>query len=149
MQKLWFKSKRSQPSPLEKEHKEEQNISSLAIENVDENADQDVVIPEEGNKKGFLKYFPKSLQKPFVWKNFPSWLFLVMGVGGVVVATILGLQYLTAPESTQDSNLSCASKISGDWQTPFGKVTLREESDNLVAIILHFLRVMILLTRMV
>ena len=36
------------------------------------------------------------------------------------------------PESTQDSNLSCKSKISGDWQTPFGKVTLREENDNLV-----------------
>ena len=129
MQKLWFKSKRSIPSPLEKE----QNISSLAIQEADEKVDQEVVIPEEGDKKGFLKYFPKSLQKSFVWKSFPSWLFLVVGVGGVIVTTILGLQYLTVPESTQDSNLSCKSKISGDWQTPFGKVTLREESDNLVA----------------
>lgn len=133
MQKLWFKSKRSKPSPPE----EEQNMSSLATDDADQDADKDadqeVVIPEEGYKKGFLKYFPKSLRKPFVWENFPSWLFLVVGVGGVVAAAILGLHYLTAPESTQDSNLSCKSKISGDWQTPFGKVTLREESDNLVA----------------
>ncbi len=129
MQKLWFKSKRSKSSPPE----EEQNLPSLVIENVDEDKDQEVVIPEEGYKKGGVKYFPKSLRKPFASKNFPSWLFLVVGVGGVVAATIFGLQYLAAPESTQDSNLSCKSKISGDWQTPFGKVTLREESDNLVA----------------
>jgi hypothetical protein len=42
---------------------------------------------------------------------------------------MLGTYYLTAPESTPDSNLACKSKITGDWQTPLGKMHL-EEKDN-------------------
>jgi len=50
----------------------------------------------------------------------------VVSIGGVVIATLWGLQYLTALESNPDGNLNCQSKITGDWQTPFGKISLQE-----------------------
>ena len=122
MQKLWSsKSKRSQPLPPQ----DEEDTSSLETE---------VLEPEDLTAAdGSLKYFSKLLKKPWQWQISLSWLFLLFGVGGVAIATIFGLQYLTATESTTDSNLSCKSKVSGDWQTPFGKVALQEESENLVS----------------
>lgn len=122
MQKLWSsKSKRSQPLPPEDE-----DTSSLETEILES---EETTTSAEGR----LKYFSKLLKTPWQRQVSWSWLFLLCGVGGVVLTTIFGLQYLTAPEATPDSNLACKSKISGEWQTPFGKLTLREESENLVS----------------
>ncbi|MFZ4729353.1 MAG: hypothetical protein ACOYMQ_11935 [Pseudanabaena sp.] len=121
MQKLWSsKNKQSQPLPPEGEDETSPAVESL---------DQEVPTSSEGD----LKYFSKLLKKPFEFPISASWLFLALGLGGVTIVTIIGLQYLTAPEATPDSNLACKSKISGDWQTPFGKVTLQEQSENLVS----------------
>lgn len=121
MQKLWSsKNKRSQPLPPEGE-----DSSSPAAEVLD---------PEvTTSKDGVLKYFSKLLKKPFKSPISASWLFLGLGVGGVTIVTIVGLQHLTAPDATPDSNLVCKSKINGDWQTPFGKVNLQEQSENLIS----------------
>ncbi len=121
MQKLWSsKNKRSQPLPSQGEDETSPAVESL---------DQEVTTSSEGD----LKYFSKLLKKPFKSPISASWLFFALGVGGVIIVTIFGLQYLTAPEATPDSNLACKSKINGDWQTPFGKVTLQEQSENLVS----------------
>jgi hypothetical protein len=121
MQKLWSsKSKRSQPLPTEDE-----DLSSP----VTEVTDQEVATVSESG----LKDFSKLLKKPFEWQFSIAWLLLAVGVGGVAIVTIWGLQYLTAPDATPDSNLACKSKISGDWQTPFGKVTFQEEGENLIS----------------
>ena len=119
MQKLWSsKSKRSQPLPPKDE-----DTSSSETEGLE---------PEDTtSEEGSLKYFSKLLKKPLPWKISLSWLFLALGLGGVVITTIFGLQYLTAPDATPDSSLTCKSKISGDWQTSFGKVTLQETSENI------------------
>jgi hypothetical protein len=121
MQKLWSsKSKRSQPLPLKGENESSPEVESLDPE-VTTSAD------------GVLKYFVKFLKKPFKSPIPASWLFLALGVSGVTIVTIFGLQYLTAPDATPDSNLACKSKINGDWQTPFGKVTLQEQRENLIS----------------
>ena len=123
MQKLWSsKSKRSQPLPPEGE-----DDTSPAVEA--EILDHEASTSSDGG----LKYFSKLLKKPIKLSISASWLFFALGVGGVTIVTILGLQYLTAPESNPDSNLACKSKINGDWQTPFGKLTLQEQSENLVS----------------
>lgn len=121
MQKLWSsKGKRSQPLPSEDE-----DTSSPETE---------VLEPEDTTSAdGSLKYSSKLLKKSWQWQISLSWLLLLFGVGGVAIVTMFGLQYLTAPEATTDSNLACKSKITGDWQTPFGKVALQEESENLVS----------------
>jgi hypothetical protein len=116
MQKLWSsKSKRSQPLPAEGEE-ESSSVAEVLEHEVTTSAD------------GVL-----NLEKPFKSPISASWLFFALGVGGVIIVTIFGLQYLTAPDATTDSNLACKSKINGDWQTPFGKVTLKEQSENLVS----------------
>jgi hypothetical protein len=121
MQKLWSrKDKRSQPLPPEDE---DSSSPAAAV------SDHEVTTSADG----VLKYFSKLLKKPFKSPISSSWLFFGLGVGGVVIVTIFGLQYLTAPEATPDSNLACKSKINGDWQTPFGKVTLQEKSENLIS----------------
>ncbi len=108
MQKLWSsKSKRSLPP-------DEDESATESAEEISQEVDQPI-------------------KKSFEWELAASWLFLAMAVGGVTIVAILGLRYLTAPDATPDSNLACKSKISGDWQTPFGKVTLQEKQDNLVS----------------
>ncbi|PZV11961.1 MAG: hypothetical protein DCF20_18585 [Pseudanabaena sp.] len=121
MQKLWSsKSKRSQPLLTESE-----DTSSAA-----DVFEQEVSAPSDGK----LKYFSKLLKKPTIKSQGSlSWLFLSVGIGGVAIVTIFGLKYLTAPDATTDSNLTCKSKINGDWQTPFGKVTLQEQGEDLVS----------------
>lgn len=67
---------------------------------------------------------------PQILQDLPlGWLILAVSVGGVVVTALWGLQYLTALESNPDGGLDCQSKITGEWQTPFGKLSLRE-ADN-------------------
>ena len=121
MQKLWSsKSKRSQP---------------LSPENEDESSPVTEVSEQEvtTSEKGVLKYLSKLLKQPPEWQISPAWLWLALGVAGVVVVTTLGLQHLTAPDAATDSNLACKSQIGGNWQTPFGKVTLQEQGDNLIS----------------
>jgi len=121
MQKLWSsKSKRSQPLPPENED-ESSPVTELS--------EQEVTTSE----KGVLKYLSKLLKQPPEWPISPAWLLLALGVVGVVVVTTLGLQHLTAPDAAIDSNLACKFQIGGDWQTPFGKVTLQEQGDNLIS----------------
>jgi hypothetical protein len=111
MQKLFSsKSKRSQPLPP---------------------ADADPSAPAAIEDS--LQESPNHLKKFFAWKTAAPWLFFGLGVSGVAIVSIIGLQYLTAPDATPDSELACKSQISGDWQTPFGKVKLQEESNNLVS----------------
>ncbi|TYQ27129.1 hypothetical protein [Pseudanabaena sp. UWO310] len=113
MQKLWFsKSKQPQPSPPA-----EESLSSSASETTPEQTSQETNLPA----------------KTFEWEASAAWFFVALGVGGVIMVAMFGLQYLTAPEATPDSNLICKSKIGGDWQTPFGKVTLQSEAENLVS----------------
>jgi hypothetical protein len=121
MQKLWSsKGKRSQPLPPEDE-----DTSSPETEGLEQE--------DSASADSNLKYSSKLLKKPWQWQISLSWLLLLFGVGGVAIVTMFGLQYLTTPEATTDSNLACKSKITGDWQTPFGKVALQEESENLVS----------------
>jgi hypothetical protein len=121
MQKLWSsKNKRSQPLPSEDEDE-----TSAAAESLDQE--------EITSSEGVLKYFSKLLKKPFKSPIPVSWLFFVLGIGGVTIVAIFGLQNLTAPDAAIDNNLVCRSKINGDWQTPFGKVTLQEQGENLVS----------------
>ena len=58
-----------------------------------------------------------------------SSLLFAVGISGVVLVSMLGANYLTAPDSTPDSNLACKSKITGDWQTPLGKLNLEVKSN--------------------
>ncbi len=120
MQKLWSsKIKQSQPLPPDDE-----DDSSSA-----EPSDQEVTTTSDISLKNILKL----LLNPSDWEFSFAWLVVGLGVSGVIIVATLGLQYLTAPEATTDSNLVCRSKISGDWQTAFGKVTLKEEAENLVS----------------
>jgi hypothetical protein len=127
MQKLWFRSKRSQSLPPE----EEQTTSSRQA--IADEASQKFTTPEQDAEQDFLTDSSKSSQKTSGWQISPAWFILAFGLGGVIAVAIFGLQYLTAPESTPDSKLSCKFKINGDWQTPFGKLSLQEESNNLIS----------------
>ncbi len=127
MQKLWFRSKRSQSLPPE----EEQTISSLPA--IADESSLKFTTHEQDAEQDFLKDSSKSSRQTSGWQISPAWLILALGLGGVIAVAIFGLQYLTAPESTPDSKLSCKFKINGDWQTPFGKLSLQEESNNLIS----------------
>jgi hypothetical protein len=139
MQKLWFKSKRSQPLLPE----EDIHSSSPATEDSQQTSTTPVLSNSETvgqeaekftlTKQGILKYFSQIPQKSPEWQISPTWVILTLGVGGIAIVTMLGMQYLTAPEATPDSTLTCRSKISGDWQTPIGKLTLQEERGDVIA----------------
>ena len=139
MQKFWFKSKRSQPllteedvtpsSPRTDELSQENNPSvNIRLETTDKYHSKFAF----ANKR-ILKYFSEIPSKSFEWQISPLRLVLLVGFGGIALSTAFGLKYLTAPESTPDSSLSCKSKINGDWQTPIGKMTLQEVQGDLVS----------------
>ncbi len=139
MQKLWFKSKRSQPLlPEEDIHRsspvteDSQQASTNPVLSNSETVGQE---PEKFTltRQGILKYFSQIPQKSPEWQISPTWVILALGVGGIAIVTMIGMQYLTAPEATPDSTLTCRSKISGDWQTPIGKLTLQEERGDVIA----------------
>lgn len=141
MQKLWSsKSRRSHPVPPE-------DVDVAIAPSSDEShseSDNRESDPQEGdpsemtNSPIFGKYFPKSIktylarQINISWDGASNWLILALGVGGVAIVTAWGLKYLTAPEATSASSFSCKSKISGEWQTPSGKVSLQEKENNQV-----------------
>jgi len=140
MQKLWFKSKRSQPLLPEKS---DPRPSSPAPEDAEQTSGASILNnPETADpktekfaltKQGILRYFPQIPQKSPEWHISPAWIILTLGLGGIAIVTMLGMQYLTAPEATPDSNLTCRSKISGDWQTAIGKLTLQEERGDVIS----------------
>lgn len=139
MQKLWFKSKRSQPLLPE----EDSQQSSPATEDDPQTSTDSILshpetaVPEPEKftltKQGILKYFPQIPRKYPEWQISPTLVILTLGLGGIVIVTMIGMQYLTAPEATPDSNVTCRSKINGDWQTPIGKLTLQEDRGDVVS----------------
>ncbi len=158
MQKIWSsKSKRSQPSIPESELgivdekalQDSQNPTDQVTESMDllaqESNNSDTLLAQEvlpvnapesvateDNPKWFLQYLPKiiadNLIAPREWQLPTSLLVLAIGVGGLAIVTTLGIRYLTILDSPTNV-FSCKSKIQGDWQTPFGKLTLSETSD--------------------
>ncbi|NMF60916.1 hypothetical protein [Pseudanabaena yagii] len=139
MQKLWFKSKRSQPllpeedihssSPATKDSQQTSTAPDLSTsETVGQETEKFAL-----TKQGILKYSSQIPQKSPEWQISPTWVILSLGVGGIGIVTMLGMQYLTAPEATPDSTLTCRSKVSGDWQTPIGKLTLQEERGDMIS----------------
>ncbi len=113
MQKLWSsKSKRSKPSTLEIAENKDLNEDLRSDDLMSEELNQEIDEPTKRSSK---------------WPISPFWLFLAFGIGGVFAIALLGLKYLTAPEANPDSKLTCKSQLSGDWQTPFGKVNLKED----------------------
>ncbi len=88
--------------------------------------------PKWRDRLRIIQKLPLTIPKPLrrMSQNLPlGWLILAVSIGGVVMTALWGLRYLTALESNPDSSLECQSKITGDWQTPFGKVSLKE-TDN-------------------
>ena len=83
--------------------------------------------------KWFSQYLPKiiadNLISPREWQLPASWLIFAIGIGGLAIVTTVGMRYLTIPDASTTNSFSCKSKIRGDWQTPFGKLTLSETSD--------------------
>jgi hypothetical protein len=78
------------------------------------------------------------------WQHCPSWLkpkhnipwgwvIMALGLGGVAITTWWGLQYLTDLDARSDTSVTCQSKISGEWQTSFGKISLQEYGDRQVS----------------
>ncbi|OIP79159.1 MAG: hypothetical protein AUK48_00250 [Oscillatoriales cyanobacterium CG2_30_44_21] len=134
MQKLWSsKSKRSQPLPPEEksmEHAVAQSGEASEITEKDTNDSKLIVNPQiVGYLQTFWKYIPEPI-KNLNWQKYSNWLLFLLGVGGISLVANWGLRHLTAPESTPTSTLVCKSKISGDWETPFGKVTLQEKGND-------------------
>jgi hypothetical protein len=124
MQKLWSsKSDQAKPSTLETSE-----LEPSANEDLNEDLQSEDSTTEELNQE-----VAEPSKKFFKWQISLFWFFLALGIGGVFIIASLGLQYLTAPESNPDSKIACKSQISGDWQTPFGKVNLKEESDDSVS----------------
>jgi len=132
MQKLWFsKSKRSQPWPpedLEQSTEESEETANIADKKV-EDLSLPINHPIVDFLQRFSKHIPESI-KNLSWENYSNWLLFFLGIGGISAVATWGLQYLTAPEATRTSTLVCKSKIDGDWETPFGKVTLQEKGND-------------------
>lgn len=144
MQKLWFKSKRSQPLLPEEDHSISSSAKDTATENKSQPTDHDPVMIDPDvisqdteeisekftdTQKGTWKYSRESWE----WQISPLWFIVALGLSGVTIATMLGLQYLTAPELTPNSELICKSQIGGDWQTSFGKLTLKENGSDQIS----------------
>jgi len=122
MQKLWSKkSKRSQPILHQNDRSEPLNTDETLPEE-NEDIAEDISEATEGSAKTLVD-----------WETGAFWLFLFLAIGGIGLVSFLGLQYLTAPEATPDSSLACSSQISGEWKTPLGKITFKEEGNNRVS----------------
>ncbi|MBD2176565.1 hypothetical protein H6F42_06510 [Pseudanabaena sp. FACHB-1998] len=132
MQKLWSsRSKRSQPLPPE-----DQDVSSSAPQDESDDGSQEVAVNSKQDSPNTATNISTNTaieRWSNLWEASAGWLLFALGIGGVVVVAIFGLQYLTAPESTPDSNLACRAKLTGDWQTPFGKISLEEKSGDQVS----------------
>lgn len=90
---------------------------------------------EVGDRLEIIPKLPLTIPKT-IWQIFQDlplgWLILAVSIGGVIITAIWGLRYLTALESNPDGSLVCQSKITGDWQTPFGKVSFKETGNQQV-----------------
>ena len=126
----------------------DQGNQSMAIDEVDPSVEAE---PSNHRHSKFWrssawlrKKLPQTLPEPIqkisqkISQTLPKnlslgWVILGVSIGGVIFTTMWGLQYLTALESNPDSSLDCQSKIAGDWQTPFGKISLQETGNQQVA----------------
>jgi hypothetical protein len=128
MQKIWSKkSKQSQPM-LPQDNQSELLTPDEAAPAGNAEMSEDISEDNEDNSEAT----EASAKTLLDWETSFIWLFLSLAIGGVALVAFLGLQYLTTPEANPDSSIDCRSKISGDWTTPFGKVTLKEEDPNRV-----------------
>ena len=129
MLKLWSgRGKQSKPLPTEDSEAPNPTTQELDKEN-------SVVPPAKNNLKSLKdisQHLPEFIKDKIVGNFSVSGLLFAIGIGGVILVTMLGAHYLTAPESTPDSNLACKSKITGDWQTPLGKMHLEEKGNEQV-----------------
>ena len=129
MLKLWSgRGKQSKPLPTEDSEAPNPTTQELDQEN-------SVVPPAKNNLKSLKdisQHLPEFIKDKIVGNFSVSGLLFAIGIGGVILVTMLGAHYLTAPESTPDSNLACKSKITGDWQTPLGKMHLEEKGNEQV-----------------
>jgi len=132
MQKLWSsKNKRSQPdTPEVTENKSDNKSENKDISSLSEVSEEDGTTEDLSQEEDVAESSEKLSSKRQI-SSF--WLFLGIGIGGVLAVAIFGLQYLTTPESSTDSQLICNSQVSGDWQTPFGKVNLQVQNNDLVS----------------
>jgi len=134
MQKLWSgKGKRSQPLPIEDTEAAPDDSNSVSQEADQQNTD---AANSPRNRLELLRNILENSQKFFkdkVASRFSaSGAIFTVGIGGVIFVTILATHYLTAPDSTPDSKVACKSKISGNWQTPLGKLTLEDKGNDQV-----------------
>jgi hypothetical protein len=132
MQKLWSsRSKRSQALPPE-DRVESSPATHDRSEDKSEDGTQDAAATSIQDSTNTSTNTSIS-QWSKLWQVSAAWLLFAFGIGSVVVVAIFGLQYLTAPESTPDSTLACRAKLTGDWQTPFGKIALEEKTGDQVS----------------
>ena len=129
MLKLWSgRGKQSKPLPTEDSEAPNPTTQELDKEN-------SVVPPAKNNLKSLQdisQRLPELIKDKIVDNFSASRLIFAIGIGGVILVTMIGANYLTAPDSTPDSNLACKSKITGDWQTPLGKMHLEEKGNEQV-----------------
>ncbi len=66
-----------------------------------------------------------------VLRSFPSFL-LITEITGLVVVLYLSLLHLVSPATNQASYGSCQGKLSGQWQTRWGVLSLREDNQGII-----------------
>jgi len=66
-----------------------------------------------------------------ILRSFPSFL-LITEITGLVVVIYLGLVHLVSPASNQVGYGSCQGKLSGQWQTRWGLLSLQEDNQGII-----------------
>jgi len=66
-----------------------------------------------------------------ILRSFPSFL-LITEITGLVVVIYLGLMHLVSPATNQASYGSCQGKLSGQWQTRWGVLSLQEDNQGII-----------------
>ncbi len=129
MLKLWSgRGKQSKPLPTDDSDGSNPPTHESDQENTTDSPTKSNLSSFQDVSQRIREFVKSKIVGKLAGKLSASSLLLAVGIGGVVVVTMLGTHYLTAPESTPDSNLACKSKITGDWQTPLGKMHLEEKS---------------------
>jgi len=130
MLKLWSgRGKQSKPLPTE-----DSEVSNPSTKESDQ--ENSIALPAKSDLKSLQdisQHLPELIKGKIAGKFSTSGMFFAIGIAGVILVSMLGAHYLIAPESTPDSNLTCKSKIGGDWQTPLGKLTLEEKGNDQVS----------------
>lgn len=130
MLKLWS-GRGKQSKPLSTEDSDVSNPTTQELDQ--ENSTTSHAKSNLKSLQDISRHLAELIKGKIANKFSASGLLFAVGIGGVILVTILGAHYLTAPDSTPDSNLACKSKIGGDWQTPLGKLTLEEKGNEQVS----------------